>query len=115
MEAFGKNPRLAPIDKIAGDLSYAKGKLFRIDVDGTRTEITKHPFLDLMKNPNPLVEFTASALWKLFQEYLLLKGEAYFVIERYSDGRNCGRYQSNGYSRPPIRVSPITPSGPPEG
>lgn len=86
MEAFGKNPRLAPIDKIAGDLSYAKGKLFRLDVDGTRTEITKHPFLDLMKNPNPLVEFTASALWKLFQEYLLLKGEAYFVIERYPDG-----------------------------
>lgn len=86
MEAFGKNPRLAPVEKIAGDLSYATGKLFRLDGEGNRTEITKHPFLTFMESPNPLVEFTASAIWKLFQEYLLLKGEAYLLIERYSDG-----------------------------
>lgn len=86
MEAFGKNPRLAPIEKIAGDLSYATGKLYRIDDEGNRNEITKHPFLDFMERPNPLVEFTASAIWKLFQEYLLLKGEGYLLIERYPDG-----------------------------
>lgn len=71
MEAFGKNPRLAPVEKIAGDLSYVTGKLYRTDNDGNRTEITKHPFLSFMERPNPLVEFTASAIWKLFQEYLL--------------------------------------------
>lgn len=86
MEAFGKNPRLAPIDKIAGDLSYATGKLYRLDRDGNRSEIARHPLLELLKRPNPLVEMTASAMWKLLQEYLLLKGEAYLLIERYPDG-----------------------------
>lgn len=86
MAAFGKNPRLAPIDKIAGDLSYATGKLYRIRGDGEKEEIQKHPFLDFMERPNPLVEMTASAVWKLYTEYLLLKGEAYCIIERYPDG-----------------------------
>lgn len=86
MEAFGKNPRLAPVEKIAGDLSYVTGKLFQIDEEGNRTEITRHPFLEFMERPNPLVEFTASAIWKLFQEYLLLKGEGYLLLERYPDG-----------------------------
>ena len=55
MEAFGKNPRLAPVEKIAGDLSYVTGKLFQIDEEGNRTEITSHPFLEFMERPNPLV------------------------------------------------------------
>lgn len=86
MAAFGKNPRLAPVDKIASDLSYAAGKLYRIRPNGEKEEIQQHLFLDFMKHPNPLIEMTASALWKLHTEYLLLKGEAYCIIERYSDG-----------------------------
>lgn len=86
MEAFGKNPRLAPVEKIASDLSYVKGMLYRFDSAGNKVEITEHPFLDFMGRPNPLVELTASALWKLHMEYLLLKGEAYCIIERYPNG-----------------------------
>lgn len=86
MAAFGKNPRLAPVEKIASDLSYTEGRLYRIKDDGNRVEIKDHPFLELMRRPNPLFEMTASALWKLHMEYLLLKGEAYCIIERYPDG-----------------------------
>ncbi len=86
MAAFGKNPRLAPIEKIASDLSYAQGRLYRTGMGGNKAEIREHPFLDFINNPNPLFEMTASALWKLHMEYLLLKGEAYCIIERYPDG-----------------------------
>lgn len=86
MAAFGKNPRLSVIDKIASDLSYATGKLYMIDSAGGRKELKAHPFLDFWSNPNPLHEFTNSSLWKLQEIYLLLKGEGYFLIERYDDG-----------------------------
>ncbi len=86
MAAFGKNPRLAPVEKIASDLSYAEGALYRLDSGGNKIEIQEHPFLDFICRPNPLVELTASAIWKLHMEYLLLKGEAYCIIERYANG-----------------------------
>lgn len=86
MQSFGTNPRLAVVDKISGDLSYATGKLYRIGQNGEKTEILSHPFLDFWKRPNPLYEFTASALWRLQNNYLLLKGEGYFIIERYDNG-----------------------------
>lgn len=86
MAAFGKNPRMAVIDKISSDLSYVEGKLYRIDGEGNRQELTNHPFLDFWRKPNPLYEFTASSLWKLQNNYLLLKGEGYFIIERYENG-----------------------------
>lgn len=86
MDTFGKNPRMAVIDKISSDLSYVKGKLYRINQDGEKQEIRKHPFLDFMDRPNPLYEFTASALWKLQNDFLLLKGEGFFIIERYDNG-----------------------------
>ena len=86
MQSFGTNPRLAVVDKISGDLSYVTGKLYRIGQNGEKTEILSHPFLDFWKRPNPLYEFTASALWRLQNNYLLLKGEGYFIIERYDNG-----------------------------
>ena len=86
MDTFGKNPRMAVIDKISSDLAYVKGKLYRIDQNGDKKELTVHPFLDFWARPNPLYEFTASALWKLQSNYLLLKGEGYFIIERYDNG-----------------------------
>lgn len=46
MDTFGKNPRMAVIDKISSDLAYAKGKLYRIDQNGDKKELTVHPFLD---------------------------------------------------------------------
>ena len=86
MDTFGKNPRLSVVDKIATDLSYVQGKLYRIDDSGERKELKDHPFLDFWKSPNPLHEFTTSALWRLSGIYLYLKGEAYFIIERYTNG-----------------------------
>lgn len=86
MSAYGKNPRMAVIEKISSDLSYAKGKLYKIREDGEKQEIDTHPFLDLWRHPNPLYELTASAIWKLQSNYLLLKGEGYFLIERYGNG-----------------------------
>lgn len=86
LDTFGKNPRMAVIDKISSDLSYVPGKLYRIKEDGEKQEIRKHPFLDFWARPNPLYEFTASALWKLQNDFLLLKGEGFFIIERFENG-----------------------------
>lgn len=86
MAAFGKNPRLAVVNKISSDLAYIPGRLYKIDQDGRKKEVLKHPFLDFWRRPNPLYEFTSSALWKLQCDYLLLKGEGYFIIERYANG-----------------------------
>lgn len=87
-EMFGKNPRLAVVDRIASDLSTCTGKLYRIDdATGDEVEITRHPFLDFMAHPNPLYEMTSGACWRLLQIYLELKGEGYFVYEFDALGR----------------------------
>lgn len=82
IEAYRTNPRLAVVSRIASDLSFAEGKLYRIDEKGDEQEISAHPFLTFWKNPNPLHEMSNAALWNLFEVYLKLKGEGYFVIER---------------------------------
>ena len=88
LESFGKNPRLSVVDRIASDLSTCKGKLYRInEASGKEEEVTQHPFLNLMKNPNPLFEMTSGAVWRLFQIYLDLKGEGYFIYEFDAAGR----------------------------
>lgn len=87
IEAFRTNPRLAVIERIAGDLAYAKGKLYRVDENGDEHELTEHPFLEFWKHPNPLHEMSNAALWRLLEIYLKLKGEGYFIIEKDEAGR----------------------------
>ena len=88
LDTFGKNPRLAVVDRIASDLSTCKGKLYRIDeVSGDEVEIQQHPFIDMMNRPNPLFEMTSGAVWRLLQIYLELKGEGYFLFEFDAVGR----------------------------
>lgn len=88
MDAFGKNPRMAVVDRIASDLSTVGGKLYRIDEDtGEEVEVTQHPFLRLMQRPNPLYEMTSAACWRLLQIYLEVKGEGYFLMEFDAMGR----------------------------
>lgn len=82
IRAFRTNPRLAVVERIASDLSFAEGKLFRVDENGDEQEITAHPFLDFWANPNPLHEMSSAALWRLLEIYLKLKGEGYFIMER---------------------------------
>lgn len=82
IKAYRTNPRMAVIARIASDLSFATGKLYRISKEGEEVEVTAHPFLDFWANPNPLHEMSNAALWNLFEIYLALKGEGYFIVEK---------------------------------
>lgn len=83
LETYAHSPRLSPVTKIATDLSNVPGKLFRVDpATGDKDEINDHPFLDFMRKPNPLPFMTPSALWKVHETYLLMKGEGPAIIER---------------------------------
>ena len=77
---------MSPVTKIATDLSNVPGKLFRVAANGDKDEITDHPFLDFMARPNPLPFMTRSALWKVHETYLMIKGEGAAIIERDAAG-----------------------------
>lgn len=87
LSMFSRSPRLAVVDRIASDLASVGGRLLRVNEDGSETEITQHPFLDFMAQPNPLYEMTSSAIWRLHEIYLMLVGEGFFLIERDAIGR----------------------------
>lgn len=61
IKMFSKSPRLAVVERIASDLSFATGKLYVVGSDGEESEITRHSFLDFWAQPNPLHEFSAAA------------------------------------------------------
>ena len=73
LSMFSKSPRLAVVDRIASDLASVGGRLLRVNEDGSETEVTQHPFLDFMAQPNPLYEMTSSAIWRLHEIYLMLE------------------------------------------
>ena len=87
IKTFSTSPRLAVVDRIASDLSFASGRLYAEDSSGEEHEVTSHPFLDFWDNMNPLHEYSSAALWQLHEIYILLKGEGYFIIERDLLGR----------------------------
>ncbi len=82
LNMFSKSPRLAVVERIASDLANLSGHLYRIAPNGSKDEITKHPFLDLLEYPNPLYEMTSSAMWRLNEIYLMLVGESFMLVER---------------------------------
>ena len=86
LATYARSPRLSPVTKIATDLSNVPGKLFRVAANGDKDEITDHPFLDFMARPNPLPFMTRSALWKVHETYLMIKGEGAAIIERDAAG-----------------------------
>ena len=67
IDAFHTNPRLSVVERIASDLSFAEGKLYRVDENGDEQELTHHPFLDFWANPNPLHEMSNADLWRLLE------------------------------------------------
>ncbi|GHU69959.1 hypothetical protein FACS1894184_14760 [Clostridia bacterium] len=116
LETFRTSPRMAVVGRIASDLATVPGKLYRLDDDSTESEILSHQFLRLMKQPNPLLQFNTSSVWKLFEIYLMLKGEGYLLIERGADGMPrelwpvpCHWVQMTPYAGSPV-YSIITPS-----
>jgi len=65
--------------------------------DGTDEDLPEsHPFWKFWNEPNPLPQFTREAIWQLHQEYILLTGEGYIVIEK----------DYHGY---PVELWPIPP------
>ena len=83
---YGRNPRLSPVRKVATDLAGVEGKLYRIGSKGERKEIFDHPFLDLMRRPNPLREITRIVLWNCLEIHEMTKGEGVAIIERNTAG-----------------------------
>ena len=96
LELYGKSPRMSPVTRIATDLSIVPGRLMRIGANGDAEEVVNHPFLEFIANPNPLPEMSAAALWRLMEIWLLIKGEAFAVIER----------DQRGY---PVELWPVPP------
>jgi HK97 family phage portal protein len=101
---FRTSPRLAVVDRIATDMAMIPGKLYRINPDGKEVELKEHPFLDFWARPNPLLEYSGTALWRLQQIYLLLKGEGYFIIEREEIDPELERL---GYRGRPAELWPV--------
>ena len=67
------------INKIAESVALLQLKLFQYKNDGTKTEITKHPILDLLNKPNPLTSGN-----QLLQELFINKnisGEAFLYFD----------------------------------
>lgn len=102
LATYAHSPRLSPVTKIATDLSNVSGKLYRLLPNGDRDEITDHPFLDFMARPNPLPFMTRSALWKVHETYLMIKGEGPAIIERDAAG-----YPAELWPIPPHWVAEI--------
>lgn len=86
LATFSTSPRLAVVDRIASDTASVNGHLYRVNPEGTETELMRHPFLDFMEQPNPLYEMTSAAMWRLHEIYLMLVGESFFIIERDERG-----------------------------
>lgn len=63
------------------------GHIQVVDLDGDEKEdpILDHPFLSLLRRPNP--DTTSKALWKQFACSWVLAGEVYFLIGRDNAGR----------------------------
>lgn len=82
-EGYQMNPYIfACIDKIVNGLKSLEWSLYVKDSKGEETQITKHPLLDLIKNPNRFLSF--DDLLESFGCYLILDGNVY--IEKVPDG-----------------------------
>lgn len=85
LDMYSKNPRMNPIRKISEDVGGARFKLYT-SIDKSKI-IESHPLLDLLNNPNPMPEFTGYTIRYLTEVYMLLKGQAYWVLERNGLGQ----------------------------
>lgn len=85
LDMYSKNPRMNPIRKISEDVGGARFKLYT-SIDKSKI-LENHPLLDLLNSPNPMPEFTGYTIRYLTEVYMLLKGQAYWVLERNGLGQ----------------------------
>lgn len=81
LDPYLENPWVySSITKIAENLAHTPRRLVRVVDDDTRTVITKHPLLDLFKEPNQYL--TGNQLILGTFVYLEAMGEAFWVMRR---------------------------------
>ncbi|MCR3759170.1 phage portal protein [Clostridium felsineum] len=85
LDMYSKNPRMNPVRKISEDVGGARFKLYTSQ--DKEKALDSHPLLDLLNNPNPMPEFTGYTIRYLTEIYMLLKGQAYWVLERNGLGQ----------------------------
>jgi HK97 family phage portal protein len=75
----------AAVNRIAEACALVPLRLYEEQPDGTRRHLQRHPFLDLLRNPNPTL-----SQFELFEQTvgtLELTGNAYWYIAGDADGR----------------------------
>ena len=96
LQAYKQLPWLhSVIHRIARDVGSTRWRLYRDTnkpsmgrksfAGDTREEVTAHPFLDVLNNPNPMLGRVGTFF--LMQAFLDVKGEAPVIIERAKDGK----------------------------
>ncbi len=89
-DGYRRNPNVyAAIEMIARTASKAHYRLFNISVPGIKTEVLRHPVLDLLHRPNPY-QGQAEFIENVFG-YKLLTGECFIPKIRVQAGQNKGR------------------------
>ena len=87
LEMYNQNPRMSPITKLSLDIATTKGKVVRVNKDGSEDVLDNHPILDFLYKPNTEYDITGTASLYLSQVYFLVKGESFGVIERDAGDR----------------------------
>lgn len=86
LQTYNTNPRMAPVTKMALDISTSRGSVYKEKRDGSTEEVRNHPFTKMLYAPNPLYNTTGSADLYLSQVYYLVRGESFAIIDRKTDG-----------------------------
>ncbi|XWX03454.1 phage portal protein [Aggregatilineales bacterium SYSU G02658] len=84
-QAYESSPYVyAAVNRIAEACALVPLRLYQETPDGTRQQIARHPFLDLLRNPNPIL-----SQFELFEQtvgMLELTGNAYWYIAGDAQG-----------------------------
>src|SRR4051812_34250107 len=70
----------ACISAIAEDVARVKFTINKLQADGTLVPLQTHPFLALLKNPNPTQ--SDYEFWEMIQTHIELTGEAFIYVPK---------------------------------
>jgi len=105
METYGSDGVVFPVvNRLMGAVSSIEWKLWKKSASGAkedRTEVTSHPVLDLLENPNPFM--SRKQLMAAGQQHNDLTGETNLIV-----GRMAGiKYPIDLYPCRPDRLAPV--------